>query len=121
MKEKKLMHMKRAELVEIIYQLQQNEEELRAEVSELKAQIKDRRIRIEESGSVAEAALRLSGIFEAAQKAADIYLEELGLRKQEAAAEPEEAAEPEKGAGSSEEAAEAGEEIMEAAGELPDE
>lgn len=80
MKEKKLMHMRRADLIEIIYQLQQNEEALRSEVEDLKAQLEDRRIKIERSSSVAEAALSLSGIFEAAQKAADLYLEEIRAR-----------------------------------------
>ena len=34
---------------------------------------------IENSGSIAEAALKLSGIFEAAQAAADQYLENIGV------------------------------------------
>ena len=80
MKDKKLMHMRRTELIEIIYQLQQSEEELRAEVEQLRSELEDRRIRIGTAGSVAEAALSLSGIFEAAQRAADIYCEELRLR-----------------------------------------
>ncbi|MBQ4447884.1 MAG: hypothetical protein II897_06285 [Clostridia bacterium] len=85
MKDKKLMHMRRADLIEIIYQLQQSEEALRGEVAALKAQLEDRRIRIERSGSVAEAALSLSGIFEAAQRAADLYMEEIGARAGEEA------------------------------------
>lgn len=40
---------------------------------------KRRRIELEEAGSIAEAALRLNGIFEAAQKAADQYLYNLQL------------------------------------------
>ena len=39
----------------------------------------DRKIRLKQSGSIAEAALRLSGIFEAAQEAADLYLENVRL------------------------------------------
>lgn len=38
-----------------------------------------RRIELDEAGSIAEAALRLSGIFEAAQDAADRYLENVKL------------------------------------------
>lgn len=49
-----------------------------ARISELKAQLEalrlSRKIQIEEAGSLAEAALRLNGIFETAQKAADQYL-----------------------------------------------
>lgn len=47
-------------------------------ISELKAELEalrlSRKIQIEEAGSLAEAALRLNGIFETAQKAADQYL-----------------------------------------------
>ena len=39
-----------------------------------------RRIELDEAGSIAEAALRLSGIFEAAQDAADRYLENVKLQ-----------------------------------------
>lgn len=88
MKDKKLMHMKRADLIEIIYQLQKSEEALKSEIADLKSQIENHRINIERSGSVAEAALRLSGIFEAAQTAADLYLEEIKARAEENGAEP---------------------------------
>ena len=37
----------------------------------------DRKIKLREAGSIAEAALRLNGIFEAAQAAADQYLENI--------------------------------------------
>lgn len=45
--------------------------ELIKEIKEMKA---SRRIELAEAGSIAEAALRLNGIFEAAQEAADQYL-----------------------------------------------
>ena len=55
--------------------------ELQREFEELKSA---RHINISEAGSIAEASLLLSGIFEAAQRAADIYLTNvrlLGSRK----------------------------------------
>lgn len=45
--------------------------ELKGVIEEMKA---SREIELEEAGSIAEAALRLNGIFEAAQEAADQYL-----------------------------------------------
>ena len=48
---------------------------LRAQLAEAKAKLEDRRIRIQESGSIAEASLKLTQIFEEAQKAADLYVE----------------------------------------------
>ena len=43
-------------------------------VEELENQLADRRIRLEKAGNIAEAALQLNRIFEAAQKAADDYV-----------------------------------------------
>ena len=48
--------------------------ELEEEMAEWK---KSRRIELEKAGSIAEASLRLNGVFEAAQKAADQSLENL--------------------------------------------
>ena len=48
--------------------------ELEEEMAEWK---KSRRIELEKAGSIAEASLRLNGVFEAAQKAADQYLENI--------------------------------------------
>ena len=41
----------------------------------LEAERNKRKIELEDAGSIAEAALRLNGVFEAAQRAADQYLE----------------------------------------------
>ncbi len=49
----------------------------------LEEQRNHRRIELEAAGSIAEAALRLNGIFEAAQKAADQYLYNLQLPVEE--------------------------------------
>ena len=47
---------------------------LTREKEELQKQVDDALLKIEDSGSLAEASLKLGGILEAAQKAADIYL-----------------------------------------------
>jgi len=52
-------------------QMEQNQQ-LQQEIDRLR----DQQIKIEELGSVAEASLLLNGVFEAAQKAADNYVEE---------------------------------------------
>lgn len=77
MKNKELKQMNRADLIDIIYQYQQRETELIKENTELKAKLNDRTIKIEQSGSIAEAALALSHVFDAAQEAADLYLEQI--------------------------------------------
>lgn len=77
MAEKELRRMSRTELIEIIYALQQNECALREEIErlqarndQLQAQLDNKLLRIEESGSIAEAALSLNHIFESADRAA---------------------------------------------------
>lgn len=77
MTEKELRRLKRADLIEIIYKQQKIEQRLNQEIQELQAQLSDRRIRISQAGTLAEAAFALSGVLDAAQKAADIYIEEI--------------------------------------------
>lgn len=75
MTEKELHKLKRGELLEMMLAQSREIESLRERVKELENKLADREIRIRESGSIAEAALKLNGIFEAAQAAADQYLE----------------------------------------------
>lgn len=77
MADKELRRMNRAELIEIIYALQQNERELRRENDALRLRLEDRLLRLERAGSIAEAALSLNHIFEDAEQAAQQYLASL--------------------------------------------
>ena len=54
--------------------LDEKDARIRELESEMQAWLDSRRIELDEAGSIAEAALRLNGIFEDAQKAADQYL-----------------------------------------------
>ena len=74
MTEKELRKLNRAELLELLLELSRENEALQAQLKQTEAALSDRRLQMEEAGSIAEAALRLNGIFEAAQKAADQYL-----------------------------------------------
>lgn len=74
MPDRELRRMRRAELVEIILALKQTEDRLRAENAALSAQLQERQIHIENVGSIAQAALELNKVFEAAQAAADEYV-----------------------------------------------
>ena len=84
---KDIKNLRRTELVEIIYQLKKNEQELEQQIAELtsevetlRGQMEERNLKMEEIGSVADAAMALSDVFTAAQQAADIYLEEIKNR-----------------------------------------
>ena len=83
MTEKELHKLKRGELLEMMLAQSREIDTLRAKVRELEVKLADREIRIQESGSIAEAALRLNGIFEAAQAAADQYLENVKNQSQD--------------------------------------
>lgn len=75
MADKSLRKLSRAELLEMLLEQSKEVELLKIQNQKLKERLENRRIMVEESGSIAEAALKLNGIFETAQKAADQYLE----------------------------------------------
>ena len=75
MTDKELKKLTRAELLEMLLIQSREKQHLEEELQEVKRKLEEKEIRIAESGSIAEAALKLSGVFEAAQKAADQYLE----------------------------------------------
>ena len=78
MTDKELQRLRRSELLEILLSQQKQIESLKSELAEAKKQIEDRKLILARSGSIAEAALKLNGIFEAAQRAADQYLFSIG-------------------------------------------
>lgn len=75
MTEKELLKLKKSELLEIMLAQSKEIDSLREQLAEAQAELEDRRITIAKSGSIAEASLKLTKIFEEAQKAADLYLE----------------------------------------------
>ena len=84
MVKKELKKLRRRELVDIIYQMKKNEEQLQAEISSLKEEIQDKRLRLSQAGSVADAAATISNLFADAQKTADLYLNEIACMKEDA-------------------------------------
>ena len=67
----------RKELLELIIKQEKENEELRARLDACEQKLADRQIRIESAGTLAEAALALNGVFEAADEAARLYLENI--------------------------------------------
>lgn len=72
-----LQKLRKAELLQIMLEQSDEIDRLRDRVEELEKELMDRRITIEEAGSIAEASLKLTRVFEEAQKAADLYLENI--------------------------------------------
>lgn len=78
-----LKKLSRAELLQLLLDAAKENDRLREEIESLKSQLDNRRIAIEESGTLAEAALKLSGIFAAADEAAKLYLDALAAVAEE--------------------------------------
>ncbi|MBQ8994406.1 MAG: DNA repair protein [Oscillospiraceae bacterium] len=77
MDNKELKKMNRLQLLEVLYEQQTRIEELERENKELASQLEQRRIVIGNAGSIADASLALTNVFEEAQKAADMYLDSI--------------------------------------------
>lgn len=75
MNDKEFRRLKRTELIEIIYYLQEEQEKLKQENLYLKERLEQRTLKLENAGSIAQAALVLNDVFLAADKAASQYLE----------------------------------------------
>lgn len=73
-KENSLKKMKRKDLLEILLLQNKKINELEIELNKAKELLTKREIVISEAGSIAEASLKLNGVFEVAQRAADDYL-----------------------------------------------
>lgn len=80
MTDKEFKRLRRAQLIEIIYQLQLKEEELISENEKLSKELEDKRIRVNKAGNIAEASLEIHNVMQAAQDAADHYLDEMYAR-----------------------------------------
>ena len=80
MTDKEFKRLSRSQLIDIIYQFQLQQEELIAENEKLKQALADKRILVNNSGNIAEAALEIHNVMQAAQSAAEHYLEEIQSR-----------------------------------------
>ena len=80
---KKLKKLSRRELVDIIYQMKKNEQQMQEEIAALQQAVEDKRIRLSVAGSIAEAAADITQIFSAAQMTADLYLREIECMKEQ--------------------------------------
>lgn len=77
MTDKEFKRLNRAQLIEIIYQLQIKMDALSEENERLNAELVDKRLRIGRAGNIAAAALEMNDCLRNVQQAADQYLEEI--------------------------------------------
>ncbi len=84
MTEKELKKLSRAELLEMLIAQSKKLNRIDEELAAAQKELERRDIAITTSGTLAEASLKLNGVFEAADKAAKQYIESLGVQKEQA-------------------------------------
>ena len=88
MNEKELKRLNRKQLLELLLLQIERADKLEEQLKQAEAKLESRELSQQQAGSIAEAALKLSGVFEAAQAAADLYLENV-KRQQGASPQPQ--------------------------------
>lgn len=83
MTSKELKRLRRTDLMEMLLELSKENVQLRQQLEEANARLEDRQLRVEQAGSLAEAALQLNGVFAAAQAACEQYEYNVRLHCQE--------------------------------------
>jgi len=77
MTERELKKLSRADLLEMLIDQSKELQRTQRRLHKAEEELEERRIAINEAGSIAEAALRLNGIFEAAQASCEQYMENI--------------------------------------------
>lgn len=85
----RLRKLKRIELYEIMLAQSKEIDRLRDELAKANEKLENQEIRLANAGSIAEASLSLTKVFEESQKAADLYLKNVKLMNGEAKHEKE--------------------------------
>lgn len=80
------MNLSKNEMMMVMHDQEQEIEKLKSQVAELQAKLDGYEIKVSKSGNLAEAAAKVSGLFEAAQRTVDTYLENMKRRDERAEA-----------------------------------
>lgn len=83
MTDKEIRKLRKVELLEALVELSEENERLKEEIAELNKKLEERKVKLDSCGSIAEASLIIGRVFEAAQIAADCYLENVKLKIKE--------------------------------------
>ena len=82
MTEKDLKKLNRYQLLELLVVQTERADRLQARLEEAEKQLSNQEFELSSLGSIAEASLQLGGVFQAAQEAADLYID--GAKKKAA-------------------------------------
>ena len=83
MTDKELRKLSRADLIAMMLELAKENQQLRENLETAQQSLESRRISIEKAGSLADAALQLNGVFEAAEDACSQYARNLQERSRQ--------------------------------------
>ena len=89
MTDKELRKLRRDDLLQILINQQKQIDTLNEQLEQSKQALANRDIAIQEAGTLAEAALKMNGVFEAAQNAAEEYARQMQKRADALVAEAE--------------------------------
>lgn len=87
MTDRELRRLSRAELLELLLAQTEENRKLKNQLRAAQEALSDRRIAIDQAGTMAEAAMKLNGVFEAADQAARQYLENIRRTARKSSAE----------------------------------
>ena len=87
MTDKEFKKLSRAQLIDIIYKLQLELDKVNEEKQALESELKDKRLRLQSAGNIADAALEINDCFLSTQNAAEQYLNEIKAIREETEAE----------------------------------
>lgn len=82
MTEKDLKRLSRADLLEMLIDQSLELQTVQKKLQQAEAELSRRAIALDEAGNIAEAALRLNGVFEAAQASCEQYMENIRMRNE---------------------------------------
>lgn len=74
------MNLSKNEMMMVMHDQEQEIEKLKGEVADLQAKLDGYEIKVDESGTLAEASAKISGLFEAAQATVETYIENMKKR-----------------------------------------
>lgn len=80
------MNLSKNEMMMVMHDQEQEIERLKAKVAELQATINNYEIKVEESGTLAEASAQINNLFEAAQATVETYIENMRKREEKSEA-----------------------------------
>lgn len=77
MTEKELRKLGRGDLMQLLLELSRENDRLRSQLASAEQKLNDRQLQLADAGTMAEAALKLNGVFEAADAACKQYMENI--------------------------------------------